>query len=97
MKVYVFMLKKFYVENNVDLPMAINNDDVKVFKKKDSAIAYRNNCYNNCKDLAIESDSYRATTFIEKDNGIHVVVLHFRNRTRFCFEIIETDFIDSLF
>ena len=95
--VYVFILKKFYVENNVDLPMAINNDDIKVFKKKDDAISYRNNCHNNCKDLAKESNSYRATTFIEKENGIPVVVLHFKNRTRFCFEVIETEMVENLF
>lgn len=90
MKVYIFMLKKFYVQNGVDLPCAINNDDMKVFKSFEDADMYRSDLFEEMKDQA---GIHFKREEIHTKKEWNFLALHFMNGSRFVFEIIEKELL----
>ena len=88
MKVYVFMFKKFYVKNGVDYPMAIGNDDVKVFKKRNDAEIFSSEYFEEMKGFA-------GSNFLKQEVCEGYQVLFLKDGRRFVFEIIESELISN--
>lgn len=86
MKVYIFMIKAFFVKDGIDTAMAVDNIDTKVFKRYSDACVHRQKVFDSCKEinelLGIFSSDWFGKDFfgIKRKDGSRVV-----------FEIIEKE------
>lgn len=93
MKVYVLMIKKFFVSRGCDYASPTGKDDILIFKSLKNAEIVRSERFEDAKGIA--GDNFLKEEIHTKKDW-NFITLHLKNGSRIVYEIFETDLISSL-